>query len=686
MKTSMHKIILILCVLLLVFACKRPETPQEFIALEDIDSAVRPQDDFFQFANGAWLARTEIPASESRWGSFNILHEQATRDLQTLLLELVDGGKYKKGSLEQMTADLYRAGMDSLKIEELGFEPIEDDLDQIAAIGSADEIIPEITREITTGRLPLAYGMFPSHYISFYVYQDEKNSEKVVAHFDQGDLGLPTNEYYLKTDSASVSTREKYVNYIADFFMLIGNDENTAKAKAEGILALETKLAEASKSPVELRDPVANYNQFTVVTLDSMMPAMKWNDLISGLGIETDTVLMGQPGYYQAFEKLLYSEPLDAWKDMLTFCIIKGNAGALSNEFVENQFDFYGRTLRGQKENKPRWFRMSQTVNGGLRDAMGQLYVKRYFPPEAKKRMDKLVDNLISSYGERIRAASWMNDSTKTKALEKLQAITRKIGYPNKWDDYKGVEISADDYMASLRSTRTYGYNKMINRLGKPVDPDIWLMTPSTVNAYYSRSNNEIVFPAGILQPPFFNKDADDAVNYGAIGVVIGHEITHGFDDKGRLFDDKGNMNDWWTKEDAEKYEAQSAAIIDQFNNYEVMKDLFINGELTQGENIADLGGLTISYNAFKKTAEGQSEELIDGLTPDQRFFLSYAKVWMIKSTDETLRQQVLTDPHPPARYRVNGPLSNLSEFYTAFNVQPGDALYKPDSLHIRIW
>ncbi len=670
-----------------LLACQKQKTAKQFIDFSAIDSSVRPQDDFFHFANGTWLKTTEIPASESGWGSFYILNEKSTYDLHSLLEELTEKApKYKKGSVSQLTADLYISGMDSVTIENLGIDPLKEDLNKIGVVKSPSDILNEITREITSGLVPLAYGFIPSHYIVFYVYQDDMESDKMVAHFDQGDLGLPTKDYYFNTDSTSVAIREAYLKYIARFFKLLGIGEDEANYKAHRILELETKLADASKDPVELRDPIENYHKFTVAQLDSMMSGLMWPSLIHNLGIETDTVLMGQPKYYEALNRLIYEVPVDTWKDVLTFWLIRGNTGALSSQFVDNQFDFYGRTLRGQKEMKPRWKRLSQVLDDQLGDALGQLYVAKYFPPEAKKRMDELVDNLLKAYEGRIMQTSWMSDSTKEKALEKLHAITRKIGYPDKWDDYKGITIQPDTYVANLINTRKYAYNKMIDKLGKPVDPNEWLMTPPTVNAYYNPNRNEIVFPAGILQPPFFNKDADDAVNYGAIGLVIAHEVTHGFDDKGRMFDSKGNLHEWWTPEDSKRYDEQAAKIIAQFNKYTVLDSLHINGELTQGENIADLGGLVIAYDAFKRTKQGQSDELIDGLTPDQRFFLSYAKVWQIKTTDESLRQQVLTDPHSPPQFRINGPLTNMTAFYKAFDVKPGDKLYRPDSLHVRIW
>jgi len=673
--------------LLFLISCQKHKSTKQFIDFAAIDSSVRPQDDFFLFANGTWLKNTEIPSSETGWGSFYILNEKSTIDLHSLLEELSGkASKHKKGSIAQLTTDLYRSGMDSLTIESLGIDPLKEDLERIQASKEPSDILKEITREITSGIVPLYSGFIPSHLILFYVHQDEKNSERMMAHFDQGDLGLPTKDYYFAGDSASMAIRDAYLKYIAKFFVLMGGSENEADDKAQRILELETKLAGASKSPVELRDPLENYNKFTVAQIDSTMPGLSWPTVIHDLGIETDTILMGQPKYYIALNELLYSTPIETWKDILSYFIIRSNAGALSSQFVDNQFEFYGKTLQGQKEMKPRWKRLSQVVNDQLGDALGQLYVARFFPPEAKQRMNELVDNLLAAYEERILNTTWMSDSTKEKALEKLHAITRKIGYPDRWDSYEGITIRLDVYVTNLTNTRQYAYKKMIAKLDKPVDPTEWLMTPPTVNAYYQPTRNEIVFPAGILQPPFFDKDADDAINYGAIGLVIAHEVTHGFDDKGRMFDSKGNLNEWWTNEDSKRYDEQAGKIIEQFNTYTVLDGLHLNGELTQGENIADLGGLLIAYDAFKRTEQGQSDKPIDGLTPDQRFFLSYAKVWQIKITDESLRQQILTDPHSPPQYRINGPLTNMPAFYKAFNVNPGDKLYKPDSLHIRIW
>jgi putative endopeptidase len=688
MKRVLHFGLLTGFILLAIASCNKSDSNRaDILDLSSIDTSVRPQDDFFRFVNGNWLKNTVIPPSESVWGSFVIVDEKATSDLHSLLEKLAAGNSgYSKGSVEQMTADLYIAGMDSSAIDKLGLEPLKLELEHIAAISRPEDILNEVAREITTGAVNMQYGFIPNQVVTFYALQDDKNSGKIVAHFDQGSLGLPTKDYYLQSDSASEAIRKSYEAYITKLFLLQGLDSSVAVQKAKGILALETKLAIASKSPVELRDPLTNYNKYATPALDKSIPGLHWDQLIQDLHISVDTVLVGQPAFYEGLGKLLNNEPLDVWKDYLTFRMVKSFASYLNSDFVNANFNFYGKTLSGQMEQKPRWKRMIYMVDNELGDALGQLYVKEYFPPKAKERMDALVGNLIKAYGMRIEKAPWMNDSTKIKAVAKLNAITRKIGYPDKWIQYKDVEINPENFIASLMSTRRFAYQRMIDKIGKPVDRTMWFMTPPTVNAYYNPNMNEIVFPAGILQPPFFNMDADDAVNYGAIGAVIAHEITHGFDDQGRKYDLKGNLNDWWTKEDAEKFTAQASRIIGQFNAYQVEDSLFVNGELTQGENLADLGGVEIAYDAFKLTKEGQQSKKIDGYTPDQRFFLSYAHAWQLKSTDELTRQLVLSDPHSPFEFRVNGPLSNCEAFYKAFNVQPGDKLYRPDSLQVKVW
>jgi putative endopeptidase len=687
MKKISSNLVLIVMLGSLFLACNRDNNKVKLIDPLSFDTAYRPQDNFFMYVNGTWLKNTNIPPSEASWGSFNILNEKSQKDLFSILDTLSKQNQaFSKGSSEQIVSDLYSASMDSTLIEKNGIASIQDDLNKIKSINKPDEILIEVARENKVGAVSMDYDLFPSNIISFYVYQDDKNSEKVVVHFDQGTLGLPTKDYYFPQDSDMIKIKQEYIKYVGKMFSALGEDQKTAEKKAKQVVELETKLADASKAPVELRDPIANYNKFYVGTLDKDMTGIHWNVLLNNLEVKVDTVLMGQPKYYEALNKLLYNVPVEIWKDYLQYRLVSNFAGVLSSNFSDPTFNFYGKTLQGMKERRPRWKRMTDMVNSEVGDALGQLYVKKFFPPEAKEKMLNLVNNLQESYKNRILAAEWMNDSTKQKAIEKLSAIIKKIAYPDSWKEYKDVEIDRNNIIASLKSTRSHKYKVMINKIGKPVDKTEWFMTPSTVNAYYNSNMNEIVFPAAILQPPFFNMEADDAINYGAIGTVIAHEITHGFDDQGRKFDSKGNLTDWWTADDASKYNVQAKRIIEQFGNYTILDSMHLNGELTQGENIADLGGLIISYNAFKMTEQGQSNTKIDGFTPDQRFFLSYATVWQSKMTDEITRVLVTTDPHSPPVFRVNGALSNIPEFYQAFGVMEGDKLFCPDSLRVRVW
>ncbi len=530
---SMGRIALLMASIgILLFACKQPKTQLPFLDRSNWDTTIRPQDDFFSFANGGWIATAEIPASESRWGSFNILQDKATADINSLLEELCHGKRYKTGTAEQLIADLYNSAMDSAQMERLGLLPLQAELDRVQSLSTPDEILPEICHEIRTGMVPLRYGIVPDHLITFYVYQDSKKSDQQVAQFEQGSLGLPNKDYYVKTDSSSTRIQEQYRQYIHRLLVLAGADTVQARQQAVSIYALEAKLAQASRTPVELRDPILNYNSFSVSVLDSSMKNLNWRVVLKNLGVQTDTVLVGQPDYYVTLNTLLFSEPLDNWKNLLRYRIIRSNASLLSHNFVQTNFSFYGTVLYGDKEMKPRWKRMTTMINSELGDALGKLYVERYFPSQAKERMDTLVSNLLTAYAERIQATTWMSDTTKVRAMEKLHRITRKIGYPNHWKNYEGLVIERNQYFSNVVRTRQFAYNEMTARLGQPVDREAWLMTAPTVNAYYSPNNNEIVFPAGILQPPFFNYDADDAINYGAIGMVIAHEITHGFDDK----------------------------------------------------------------------------------------------------------------------------------------------------------
>jgi len=647
-----------------------------FFDKSGMDTTVKPGDDFFSYANGAWMKKTVIPASESGWGSFYVLDDDNEKNLRKILDD-VSSQDNATGSVAQKVGDLYKSGMDTVTIDKLGFDPVKPQLAKIAAVKDYKDLVKLAADGFKTG---------DGYLLGFYVSPDDKISTKNAAHFDQTELGLPNRDYYFKTDTASVKIRNAYVKYIAKLFSLTGVDTATASKKAAGILKLETAIAQSHLTPVELRDPVKNYNKFTFADFQKQVPDIDLTDAFKRMGLTTDTVLVGQPKYYQALDGLLKTTPIDVWKDKVEFDELNGASSLLSKDFRDANFDFSGKILSGEKKEKERWKTMAESVDGGLGELLGQLYVAKYFTPDAKQRMKDLVNNLQSVYSQRLKNEDWMTDATRQKAVEKLAAFTKKIGYPDKWKKYDDVTIDKGAYYANEQSIAEHNYNEMIRKIGKPVDRTEWGMTPPTVNAYYNPTFNEIVFPAGILQFPFFDKNADDAINYGAIGAVIGHEMTHGFDDQGRQYDKDGNLHDWWAPEDAVKFKAKVAMLINQFNNYTVLDGLHVNGALTQGENLADLGGLTIAYQAFKNTPEGKSNTKIDGFTPDQRFFLAFAQIWRIKTRDEMLRTRISTDPHSPEQYRVNGPLSNTQAFYDAFGVKPGDKLYRPENERVKVW
>jgi putative endopeptidase len=647
-----------------------------FFDKSGMDTTVKPGDDFFSYASGKWMKETKIPPSETGWGSFYTLDDDNVKNLHKILDD-VSAQDNAAGSKEQKVGDLYKSGMDTATIEKLGYEPIKPVLDKINAVKDYKELVQLAADGFKTG---------DGFLLGFYVSPDDRISSKNVAHFDQTGITLPERDYYFKTDSASKKIRDQFVKHIAKVFVLIGVDTATAAKKADGILKLETAIAQSHKTPVELRDPQANYNKFAVADLQKQMPDVDLKDAFNRMDLKTDTVLVGQPAYYKALDNLLKTQPIDVWKDKATFNAIDGASALLSKSFRDEHFDFWGRKLQGQKEQKPRWKIIAYRVDGGLGELLGQLYVEKYFTPDAKQRMLDLVNNLQGVYKDRIGKLDWMSPDTKKRALDKLAAFTKKIGYPDKWKKYDDVEISKDAFYKNEQSIAKHDYNEELKKVNKSVDRSEWGMTPPTVNAYYNPTFNEIVFPAGILQFPFFDKDADDAINYGAIGAVIGHEMTHGFDDQGRQYDKDGNLKDWWTKDDADKFKKKVQVMIDQYNKFTVLKDLHVNGSLTQGENLADIGGLAIAYQAFKNTPEGKSDTKIDGFTPDQRFFLSFAQVWRIKNSDETMRMRINVDPHSPEMYRVNGPLSNTPAFYKAFDVKPGDKMYRDEKDMVKVW
>jgi putative endopeptidase len=634
------------------------------------DSSVKPQSNFYLFANGTWLKTTEIPPSQSSWGAFSTLLDSSLNRLNRILDSLAVITNASKGSIAQQTGDLYVSAMDSAGIEKKGFLPVKPELDSITAIKSREGLYHEIANEYAINHAP---------FFSFYVSADDRNSLINVAHFDQGGLGLPSRDYYFKTDSSTKKIRDAYSAFITKTFSLLGQSPADAAKTAKSVFDLETEMAKVSKTPVALRDPIKNYHKIKV----SSDPHMK--QLTAVLKIPSDTILVGQPEFYKGLSNLLNNTPLETIKNYLCFHVIEDDADYLSHDFVDAKFA-YNKLLTGQTQMKERWKRMTTMVDRQLGDNLGQIYVQKYFTAADKERINQLIDNIIATYAERIQQLDWMSDSTKQKAIVKLHAIVKKIGYPDKWKDYSSIDITRDNIISNLHGTFHFEYNRSIAKIGKPVDRSEWQMTPPTINAYYDPTQNNINFPAGILQPPFYFSSGDDAVNYGGIGLVIGHEITHGFDDQGRQYDADGNLKDWWSAEDAKKFKIRAQNIINQYNGYIAVDTFHLNGELTEGENIADNGGLAIAYAAFKKTAQGKGNEKIDGFTPDQRFFLSHAQVWKIKTRKERLITMALTNPHSSPMWRVNGPVSNMPAFYEAFHVQPSDSMYRPDSLRVKIW
>jgi len=648
----------------------------KYIDPANMDLSIKPGDNFYLYANDNWLKNNPVPASKTRWGSFDVLRQNSLERLKLLTTEAA--ANPTKNSIYQRVGDFYASAMDTVTIEQLGYTPIKAELERLGALSSKADVLKEIAGERTKGLGGLLYG--------FYVGQDDKDVNTYIPGFSQGGTSLPDRDYYLKNDSRSKMIRDAYVKYITDMFKMVGEDEATAQHKAEEILSLETGLATAQKSRVEMRDPIKTYNKFSVADFTKLTPGFDWKELMSLMKVNNaDSVLVNNPVFFQAAASLFAAVPLDTWKAYLQWGVIKSSAGLLSSAFVNRSFEF-SKILSGQKEITPRWQRMSGLTDGMLGELLGQLYVEKYFTDAAKQRMLALVKNVQETFSERIQKLDWMSDSTKVQAEEKLHAIVNKIGFPDKWETYSGVVIHRNDFLGNIHSIQEFEYNKMVNHMGKPVDKTEWGMTPPTINAYYNPANNEIAFPAGILQFPFFDFGADDAVNYGGIAAVIGHELTHGFDDEGRQYAADGNLKNWWTDEDAKKFTERADLVVKQYNAFVVNDSLHVNGQLTLGENLADLGGLNIAYAAFKKTPEGQSNKKIDGFTPDQRFFLSWAQVWRANILPEFSAQLILTDPHSPGMARCNGPVSNIDAWYKAFDVKPGDKMYKPENERIKIW
>jgi len=653
-----------------------PEAKQKFLDPAGMDSSIKPGDNFYLFVNGGWLKNTPIPASEPALGSFLNLTNSTKEKLHGILEDL-SKTKQTPGSIEQKVADFYASGMDSSTIDKRGYEPVKQYLQKIDAIKSPKDIMQYVASIQSLNNFIL--------FIQF-VAPDDKNSKMNIAAFIQGGLGLPDRDYYFKKDPATQAVVNAYQAYLRKTFSYIGYDSVAAVKKAMEVYEFEKKLAGSHRTNVELRDPESNYHKLAVKDLDKKMPAFGWKSTLDAMSNHSDSVNVAQPAYFTKVNEMLTSAPMETWKDYLRFHTLDAFGSGLSGDFIKTRFEFYGRALSGQQEMKPLWDRLVGATDFYLGDALGQVYAKNYFTEDAKKRMLELVDNLQAAFDMRLSKLDWMSDTTKQKAKEKLHAFLKQVGYPDKWKDYSKVEIDRNKYFENRISAATNEYKYQISKVGKPVDKVEWDMTTPTINAGYYPTFNKILFPAGILQFPFFDLNADDAINYGAIGMFIGHEITHGFDDQGSQYDKDGNLKNWWTKEDREKFVAKSNKVIALYNTFTVLDTVHVNGALTNGENIADFGGLAIAYDAFKMTKEGQDTTKIDGFTPDQRFFISFAQAWRGKYKDEFMRTIVNTNPHSPDSWRVLGTLMNFQPFYDAFNVKPGDKMYVADSSRIKIW
>ena len=645
------------------------------IVMANMDTTVNPADDFFRFCNNNWLKNNPIPEEYTTFGAFTEIDQHNEILIQDIIDEVSKDANATKGSMAQKIRDFYNAGMDSVAINGRGFKELMPYFEKVDALADKADLATLLGDLHSDG-----FGGFFNAFGS----TDPKNAEMVIMHLFQGGLSLPDRDDYLEESSQEM--REKYVEHVAKMFQLTGTDSVSAKDIAERILALETELAKNSLTRVERRDPDRTYNKRSRAELQAMTPIFNWDNYFDALDAPAfDSLNVGMPDFIAALNGIILNTDIRTLKDYLDWKIIHGSASLLSDDFAEENFNFYSNYLYGQEVQQPRWRRVLNATSGVLGEAIGQLYVEKHFPAEAKERMLNLVGNLRTALGERIKNVEWMTDETKAKALHKLDCFNVKIGYPNKWRDYTDLEITPDSYFQNFHRAIRFENDFEMAKIGKPVDHEEWFMTPQTVNAYYSPDMNEIVFPAAILQPPFFNMDADDAVNYGGIGVVIGHEMTHGFDDEGRKYDEKGNLNEWWTEEDAAKFTERTKQLVKLFNEFE-LRGNHINGELTLGENIADLGGLNIAWDAYQMTDEAKANQPIDGFTPAQRFFISYGTIWRNNIRDKALERRIKEDVHSPAEARVNRTLGSMPHFYEAFDIPEGSKMYIAPEERAEIW
>jgi putative endopeptidase len=647
--------------------------------VQNMDTTVNPGDDFFLYVNGNWVKNNPIPADKNSWSAFTELDERNREQIRQIIENAAKAKDTTAGNVSAQTGKFYNAGMDTVKIEKEGIDPLKGLFAKIDSIQTVADVQKVAAYFQTLGISPFFF-VFPN--------ADQKNSEMVIANFYQSGIGLPDRDYYFRTDADSKKIRDAYLVHLTKMFTLLKDQPEVAQKNAETVMNMETRLAKASFTNVENQDPQKTYNKMTIEELAKLSPAVDWQGYMQKIGYpQIREMNVYQPVFLKELSGMMKSVPVADWKTFLRWSLINHASAYLSSDFEKQNFDFYYKTLSGQEKPEPRWKLVLDMTSGSLGEAIGQLYVKEYFPPEAKQKMIELVGNLKESLKQRIQNLTWIGPETKQEAIAKLEKMNVKVGYPDKWRDYSTLKVT-DTYITNVLNSGNFEFVYSMNKVGKPVDKTEWGMTPQTVNAYYEPSKNEIVFPAGILQPPFFNMNADDAVNYGGIGLVIGHEMTHGFDNMGRQYDKDGNLRDWWTPADVKSFKEHTQILVDQYGKFEVLDSLFINGQLTLGENIADLGGATVAYNAYQLSLQGKpAPELIDGFTGNQRFFLSFGQIWRNNMRDQALRKRVLTDEHSPAKYRVNGTVFNMPEFYAAFpQVKEGNKLYRPENERPVIW
>lgn len=676
--------------LLLLSGCSNSDSTSETNSIEapqktmlasgiekaNMDKSIRPQDNFFRYINGGWLSKNTIPDDKTAIGSFYDLRDKADEDVKTIIEELAATDNLKMGSDEQKVADLFRSYMNDEKRNADGIKPIQKILAAIDELKNKDDLAKFFGTYSTAGI---------SSPLQLYISIDAKNSSSYAIHIWQGGLNLPDKDYYFNEAERFVKLRSGYKTHIENMYNLAGM--SNGKNAAQNIMALETNLAEFHWTRVENRDSEKRYNKFATNNLNSVSEQFNWNAFLTAEGVSSQKdIIINQPGFVKGFGKVFAETSLDTWKQYLTFNTLSAFSSYLTADLDNENFDFFSKQLSGRKEQRPQWKRGVSVVNDNLGEVIGKVYVTRHFTPEAKSRMSELVENLRNAYGASIDNLAWMSEDTKKEAQVKLAAFTPKIGYPDKWEDYSNLTIKSDDLIGNVIKSRKVSSDKEIAKLGGPIQKWEWHMTPQTVNAYYNPPANEIVFPAAILQAPFFNMKADDAVNYGGIGAVIGHEMGHGFDDQGSKYDATGNLRNWWTEQDLEEFSTRTKALVEQYAGYQVFEDLNVNGELTLGENIGDLSGVTIAYKAYKASLNGKEAPVIDGLTGDQRFFMGYAQIWRGKIVEKSMRNRVATDPHSPGEFRVLGILSNFDKFYETFDVKEGDAMYIAPEKRVSIW